>query len=162
MDTTNIRQYVFAPPLYQTQILHGDPRGYVIIPKVAQIRQAVAQAFRVDPAAEAQREKVAAENARVWVLNGSGRTGQASDLANYLVYQGLDATAPNQLPKANRSTTSIVVYNGVETKLPQTVALLQRIFSVQVTLKTDATARVDIVITTGSSTPAYTPPPFAP
>ena len=162
VDTTNIRQYVFAPPLYQTQILHGDPRGYVIIPKVAQIRQAVAQAFRVDPAAEAQREKVAAENARVWVLNGSDRTGQASDLANYLVYQGLDATAPNQLPKASRSTTSIVVYNGVETKLPQTVALLQRIFSVQVTLKTDATARVDIVITTGSSTPAYTPPPFAP
>ena len=81
IDTSAIRSYVFGPPLYATQY-NNDPtglgRGYIITPNVQRIRTAVAGAFKVDPAAEALREKVSAENATVWVLNGSGaaRPGQ--------------------------------------------------------------------------------------
>jgi LCP family protein required for cell wall assembly len=161
VDTGSIRQYVFAPPLYGRDTT-ADPRGYVILPNVQAMRQAVARAFRVDPAAEELRQKVAEENAKVWVLNGSGQTGQASDIANYLVYAGVDATAPNQRPKTNRATTSIVVYNGAQTRIPQTIGLLQQVFKVQVTLRNDPAVRVDVIVTTGRATPDYTPPPYAP
>ncbi|HEY3071308.1 MAG TPA: LCP family protein [Candidatus Limnocylindrales bacterium] len=161
VDTSNIRQYVFAPPLYGHDTT-ADPRGYVILPNIIAMRQAVAQAFRVDPALEQLRQKVAEENAKVWVLNGSGQTGQANDIADYLTYAGVDATAPNQQPRSNRANTSIVVYNGADARIPQTIALLQQVFKVQVTLRNDPAVRVDVIVTTGRSTPDYTPPPYAP
>src|SRR5262249_42428675 len=73
VDTSDIRSYVFAPPLYATQYL-SDPtglgRGYIITPNIQKIRLAVANAFKTDPKLEALREKVAEENGVVWVLNG--------------------------------------------------------------------------------------------
>jgi LCP family protein required for cell wall assembly len=163
IDTNGIRSYVFAPPLYATQF-NNDPtglgRGYIIVPNVAKIRAAVAGAFKVDPAAEALREKVSAENATVWVLNGSGADGQASKIAAYLEYQGVTASAPNQRPDLRGLTaTRIVVYNGAEANIPQTIALLQGAFGVKVTMATDKTVHVDVIITTSSHTPSLTPPP---
>src|SRR5207244_7501850 len=76
IDTSDVRSYVFSPPLYATEYL-TDPtglgRGYVIVPSVDKIRLAVANAFVSDPRLEALRQRVAEENASVWVLNGSGR-----------------------------------------------------------------------------------------
>jgi LCP family protein required for cell wall assembly len=158
VDTSNIRSYVFAPPLYGAPIV--SPKcGDSNIPYVNKIKQAVRDAMSGTKGDEATKEKVANENASVWVLNGSGQSGQAADLAAFLQYQGLSATAPSQKPPKPSSVTRIVVYNGAEAGAPATIAYLQTLFGVKATFVTDPTARVQIVITTGASTPALTPPP---
>lgn len=159
IETRSIRSYVFAPPFFAREILSGDPRGYVIIPNVNRIRAAVRDAFRADPAAEARREALAEEGATVWVLNGSGVAGQASDLARYLESWGLTASAPNQRPESRPSRTRLVAYNGAETRFPATAAFLAEVLGVEATPVEDPTARADFVVVTARTTPALTPPP---
>ena len=163
IDTSAIRSYVFSPPLYATEYMNdptGLGRGYIIVPNVQKIRTTVANAFRTDPKLEALREKVAEENGVAWVLNGSGQDGQASDIAAYLEYMGITASAPNQAPDLRGlSGTRIVVYNGAEDRLPNTIKLLEQVFGVKSRTAADKTVRVDIIITTASRTPRLTPPP---
>jgi hypothetical protein len=159
VDTRNIRSYVFSPPLYGQDSCR-DPRGCVEYPRVDEIRNAVRTAFTANPAEEQRREALASEGARVWVLNGSGDRGQAADIAAYLNYVGIAASAPNQRPdQAGGARTRILVYNGAEQRLPVTIAALSQAFGVQPTLTNDPTARVDIAIITASSTPTLSPPP---
>ena len=95
----------------------------------------------------------------MWVLNGSGQTGQAADIAAFLEYQGISASAPTQKPPKTPAATKIVVYGEAKDQAPATIAYLQTLFGVKATFSNDPTARVDIVITTGGSTPDLTPPP---
>ena len=157
IDTSKIRSYVFAPPRYGNQ--GTDSRGYRIEPNVSRIRQTVANAFKIDPKLEAQREQIASEDGVVWVVNGSGQVGQATSIAGYLEYLGLTASAPTKRPDANVSQTRIRVYNGREAELPATIALLENVFNVKVQLVTDPSVLVDIIVTTGTKTPTLTAPP---
>lgn len=160
VDSSKITSYVFAPSLYQREVISGDSRGYVLIPKIDRIRAAVADAFVADPALEAGRETVSAEGATIWVLNGSGQQGQAARIASYLEFHGLDASAPNQKPDTQGlTTTRIEVFNGAEARLPETIKLLEAAFEVTAVPATDPATRVDIVITTSRRTPELTPPP---
>lgn len=153
VDTKDIRSYVFAPPLYQQEFL-SSPRGYIIVPYVDKIRAAVSTAFTTNPADEALREKLAEEAAGVWVLNSTGNADQATRLAGYLEYYGLAASAPRQQPSGGvRPDTTIVVYNGAETRLAGTIAYLEKTFGVSATSKTDSAIRADVVITIGRATP---------
>ena len=159
VDTKNIRSYVFSYPRYGTQTPPGVA-PYKYLPNVARIRAAVASAFKVDPQLEETRAALGQENATIWVLNGSGRQGQASTLAAYLDYYGLTTSAPNQKPDpAAFSGTRIVVYNGAESRLPETIAFLESTFKTKVILKTDPVVSADILITTSGATPNLTPPP---
>ncbi len=153
IDVRNVRSYVFAPTFFAREILSDPGRGYVIIPNVERIRAAVRNAFDADPELDARRERLGEEGARVWVLNQSGRTGQATTLAGFLAYQGVDASAPNQRPEGTIANTRIVVYNGAETRLPQTIAYLEETFGVTVQLATDTGVTVDIIVTAGRNTP---------
>ncbi|HEY6057407.1 MAG TPA: LCP family protein, partial [Candidatus Limnocylindrales bacterium] len=160
IDTSRLRSYVFAPNTYATEIQNDGPRGYVVEPHVDQIRAAVAQAFVIDPELEASREKLAAEGAEVWILNGSGQQGQASRLAVYLEYLGLNATAPNQRPDTRGlADTRIRVYNGAADRLPETLKVLKATFGVEPVAATDPSVRVDVIVTTSARTPTLTPPP---
>jgi LCP family protein required for cell wall assembly len=159
IDPRSVRSYVFAPPFYAREILSGDPRGYVIVPNVKRIRAAVREAFTADPAEEARREALAGEGATVWVLNGSGVAGQASDLARYLESWGVAASAPNQRPEGRPSRTRLLAYNGAETRFPATAAFLAAALGVEVSPTEDPTARVDFLVVTARTTPALTPPP---
>jgi polyisoprenyl-teichoic acid--peptidoglycan teichoic acid transferase len=158
LDMTKLRSYVFAPSFWATEVRSGDPRGYVILPNVDRIRYAVKKAFSDDPKTIAQREKVASENASVWVLNGTGTEGQATDVAAYLTWSGMQASAPNQKPEEQPTTTTIRIYNGAETRLPQTIAYLEKTFGVQTEAVTDPAVRVDVILTTGPDTPKLTTP----
>jgi hypothetical protein len=81
-------------------------------------------------------------------------------LAAYLQYYGLTASSPTTRPSnAGLTGTQVVVYNGAETRLSQTIAFLQSKLKTQVILKNDPAVPVDIVITTTSQTPALNPPP---
>jgi len=159
VDTKNIRSYVFAYPRYGTQTPPSAPI-YKYLPDVSKIRRAVANAFKVDPQLEDTRAALGQENASIWVLNGSAPAGQASTLAAYLAYYGLTTSAPNQRPDTKGVTgTRIVVYNGAETNLTETIAFLESKFRTKVILKNDPTVSADIVITISSSTPNYLAPP---
>lgn len=158
IDTTNIRSFVFAPPLYQ-QEFQNSPRGYIIVPNVERIREAVRTAFTMDPEQEQLRQKLAEEAARVWVLNSTGDRERGARLAGYLEYFGLEASAPRQTPPGGvRDDTTIVVYNGAEARLPATIAALQTVFGVTATFETDATIRTEIIITIGRTTPELESP----
>jgi LytR cell envelope-related transcriptional attenuator len=153
-----VRSFVFAPPYYGTE---GYPGGiYTLTPNVPRIRAAVAGAFDFDPRQEAQRQAIAQEGAQVWVLNGTGAAGSAADLAGYLDFRGVAASAPNQRPPAGPvpADTIIRVYNGAETKLPLTLALFQSVFGVEAVPVTDPTVKVDVIITTGLKTPTLQAP----
>jgi LCP family protein required for cell wall assembly len=158
IDTKNIRSYVFAYPRYGTQTGPNAP-VYKYLPDVGKIRTAVANAFKVDPDLENTRAALAAENASIWVLNGTNQTGEAADVAGYLGYYGLIASAPNQKPATGGGATKIVVYNGAETRLTETIAFLEKTFKVTIETRADPAIKVDVVITTASSTPTLTPPP---
>jgi LCP family protein required for cell wall assembly len=159
VDTKNIRSYVFAYPRYGTQTPPGVS-PYEYFPSVSKIRTAVANAFKVDPQLEDTRAALGEENASIWVLNGSGRQGQASTLAAYLDYYGLTTSAPNQKPDpAAFNGTRIVVYNGAEARLTETIDFLETTFKTKVQLKTDPSIGADILITTSGATPNLTPPP---
>jgi LCP family protein required for cell wall assembly len=160
VDTRSIRSVIFTPPFYQTECMNCPPRGYIITPKISLIRQAVADAFKIDPAFAETRDALAQEGAELWVLNGSGRSGEAARLADYLSYLGLAATAPIQKPDTTGLTaTTVRAYNGALDKFPQTVAELTKVFGVTIVPITDAAVRVDFEIITGGSTPQLTPPP---
>jgi LCP family protein required for cell wall assembly len=159
IDARSIRSVIFTPPFYQTEFLNS-PRGYIIVPRIDRIRAAVRDAFNIDPTFAEQRDAIAEEGAEVWVLNGSGSPGEASDLAAYLEYRGIAATAPNQRPDTTGlSGTTIKAYNGAETTFPLTVAALQDIFGVTVVPATDPNIHADFVVTSAKSTPDLTPPP---
>jgi LCP family protein required for cell wall assembly len=159
IDARSIRSVLFTPPYYQTEAI--DPtRGYIIVPKIDRIRQAVRDAFKVDPGFAEARDAVAEEGAEVWVLNGANRPGQAATLAAYLDYLGIAATAPNQRPDTRGlAGTTIRAYNGAETTFPLTVAMLQQVFGVTVVPISDPAVRVDFMVITGTATPLLTPPP---
>jgi hypothetical protein len=153
VDVRNVRSYVFAPSFFAREITNDPGRGYVIIPNVERIRAAVRTAFSADPALDALRERLGEEGARLWVLNQSGVNGRATTLAAYLAFQGIDASAPNQRPEGTIATTRIVVYNGAEERIPDTIAYLEATFGVAVTLANDAGVTVDVIVTAGRSTP---------
>ena len=156
VDTANIRSYVFAPPLYQREVLSG----YYTLPYVDRIRRAVRDAFKTDPRDEAQRQALAAEGAQVWVLNGTGVLRRGADLAGYLEYHGLAASAPRGKPSGSLPANTIVtVYNGAESQLDSTIAYLEQLFKVKIRTATDPTIRADVVVTIGRNTPDLAPPP---
>jgi LCP family protein required for cell wall assembly len=160
IDPTGIRSVIFTPPFYQTEDANSS-RGYIIIPNIARIRAAVKEAFTVDPNFQEAHDAIASEGATVWVLNGSGRFGEAASLASYLDYLGIAATAPSQRPDTTGLTgTTIRVYNGAEDRLPLTVKALEDVFGVTIVPVTDPAIHVDIIIITGRSTPELTPPPI--
>jgi LCP family protein required for cell wall assembly len=160
ISSRSIRSVTFTPPFYQTECLNCPPRGYIIVPKVARIRAAVADAFNVDPNFAEARDALLQEAAQVWVLNGSGRTGEAARLAQFLSYLGMDATAPNQRPdRSGLQKTTIRAYNGAQDSMPLTLAALEQAFGVTVEPVTDPSVRADFVVTTGANTPQLTPPP---
>jgi LCP family protein required for cell wall assembly len=158
----NVRSLVFSPPLYGQERIN-DPRGYVIIPSISAIRRAVTNAFTFDPALEKSREAIAAEASTVRVLNGSGTPGQAKQIADYLTFRGFGASVPTanggRADKSTYTTTVITAYNGAEANFPQSAALLEKLFGVQVVVKTDAKVTVDFVVITGSLTPKLVAPP---
>ena len=158
VDTRNIRSFVFAPPLYGTQVLNS-PRGYIILPDVAKIRDAAERAFRGNPADEARRQKLSQEGAQVWVLNGTDSPGRGSKVAGFLAYQGMAASAPRQRPDgAVPSNTRIVLYNAKREDFPETIKYLENRFDVEVETETDSSVAADIVITIGRNTPELAPP----
>jgi LCP family protein required for cell wall assembly len=153
IDTKNIRSYVFAPPLYQ-QEFQSSPRGYIIVPYVDKIRAAVRNAFTTDPADEALRQKLAEEAGTVWVLNSTGATDRGARLAGYLEYYGLAASAPRQTPRGGvLANSTIVVYNGAETRLAASIAYLEQLLGVTATTQADPAIHADIVVTIGRATP---------
>lgn len=159
VDTRDIRSMVFSPPLYSRDTCQGS-RGCIVIPNVKAIRDAIETAFTVDPELAERREALAEEGATVWVLNGTSDDARGPDLAGYLEYQGLNASAPRAAPEgAVPADTRIVVYNGAETRLAATIAYLEARFETTVTTAADPAIRADVVITIGRSTPNLSPPP---
>jgi LCP family protein required for cell wall assembly len=158
VDTRNIRSFVFAPPLYGTEVL-DSPRGYIILPDVAKIRDTLDRAFHGSPANEERRQKLAQEGARVWVLNGTSSDGRGSSIAGFLAYQGLAASAPRQRPDgAVPAHTRIVLYNATKEQFPAAVSYLEKTFEVEVKTETDPGVSADFVITIGQDTPNLAPP----
>jgi LCP family protein required for cell wall assembly len=151
IDLKNIRSYVFAPNYYASQGYNSSGQ-YVVEPNVSRIRKAVKQAFSTSPELLDLRDRLSAEEARVWVLNGSGRGGLNTNTAEYMSYDGLDASAPRK-NAARQATTTIVAYNGAETAMPATIKYLEDLFKVKVTTASDPTVPVDIVVTLGSDAP---------
>jgi hypothetical protein len=95
----------------------------------------------------------------VWVLNGTSDSGRGTAIANYLDFHGLAASAPRQRPAgAVPPDTTIVVYNGAEANLPDTIDYLQKTFGVTVTTKADPAMAADIVVTVGRGTPVLEAP----
>jgi LCP family protein required for cell wall assembly len=157
VDTANIRSYVFSPPTYQREVLSG----YWTLPYVDKIRSAVKNSFKANPADEERRERLAQEGATVWVLNGTSDATRGADVAGYLEYQGLAASSPRQKPKGKvPADTKIVVFNGAETEMTETIAYLEKRFKVTATMATDPAVAADVVITIGRGTPKLSAPPL--
>jgi LCP family protein required for cell wall assembly len=153
VDTKNVRSYMFSAPYYGTDM--WGPSGGTdsrIVLNAARVRRAVKDAFTADPALIALRDRLSAEGAQAWVVNASGRSGLSASVADYLGYYGVEASAPNKTaPTA--ATTKIVVYNGAEADMAETVKYLEDTLGVTATTATDPTVTVDIIVTLGKNAP---------
>ncbi len=157
IDAGNVRSYVFTPPRYGTE---GYVNGsYVLEANVPAIRLAAASAFEFDPREEAQRQQIAEEGARVWVVTSTGEAARATDLAGYLEYNGFAASAPRgRNPEKVEPSTVVIAYNGAETRFPASIAWLEAQFKVTVTPRTDARAGTDILVVQGTTTAKLSAP----
>ncbi len=153
VDTKNIRSYVFSPSVYATEYANSS-RGYIITPNLSRIRRAVKEAFSVSADLLAQRDRLGEEEARVWVMDASGR-GLSAGNAEWLAYNGLDASAPNKRVANQIATTEIMVYNGAETTMPETVKFLEKLYGATVVPVVDPTVTVDFIITLGRDAPDH-------
>ncbi len=151
VDTKNIRSYVFSPNVYASEFPNSS-RGYIITPNLSRIRRAVKEAFSVSADLLAQRDRLGEEEARVWVMDASGQHLSAGN-AEWLAYNGLDASAPNKKVANQLATTEIKVYNGAETAMPETVKFLEKVYGVTVVPVADPTVTVDFIITLGRDAP---------
>jgi LCP family protein required for cell wall assembly len=157
LDTGNIRSYVFTPPRYGTE---GYVNGsYVLQANVPAIREAAANAFIFDPREEAERQEIAQEASRVWVVTSTKEADRATDLAGYLDYNGFAASAPRgRNPDKVEPTTVVIAYNGAEARFPAAIAWLEARFKITVTPRTDAKAGTDILVVQGTTTPKFRAP----
>ncbi len=158
VDLTNLRSYVFTPPIYETQCAPAQcVVHYFLHPKVPAIQQAVRDAFTVDPALAQSRLKLAGEDATVSVLDGSKDPAQGGTVADYLDYLGVGALVPpTHGGRADRSTypdTVVTFYNGAESRMPETVRVLERTFGVTIATADDPSITVDAIVITGRKTP---------
>jgi len=96
-----------------------------------------------------QQDKLTAEGAQAWVENGKGLASHASNNAAYLDYFGIDASAPLKSAPTAPSQTTITVYNGAESRLPETIRFLRSRYGVTVVTATDPSVTADIVIVLG-------------
>jgi LCP family protein required for cell wall assembly len=151
INLKNIRSYVFAPSYYATEG-YNSKGLYVVEPNIPRIRNAVKNAFSTSAAELDLRDQLSAEEASVWVLNGSGRSGLNSDAASYMAYDGVNASAPKK-NAPRQPTTTIVAYNGAEASMTATIKYLEELYKVKVTTATDPTIPVDLVVTLGSDAP---------
>lgn len=151
VDASNLKSIVFAPPIYQT--VGADERGYIIVPDVEKIRQAILAAFAAEPTPdEVEEQSVEREAARIWVLNGTGRPGEAGAFAARLIQAGLEATAPSGItpPEIGLLQTRLNVYNGAALRVPVTLALIERLMGIRAVEIDDPSVTVDIQIITGA------------
>jgi LCP family protein required for cell wall assembly len=159
VDLAHARQLVFTPPYYEVD---DGPPHYTLTPFVDRIRRAVRDAFRVDRTLEASRAKIADEAATVWVLDGSGKVGQAGAVSDYLAYLGMEASIPTanggRADRLDYASTTITVYNGAAARLPETVRVLASTFGVPVLLRTDPLIEADVIVITGANTPKLVVP----
>ncbi len=161
VDTENISSYVFQPPFYGSETARGAP-VYKMFPNVARIKSAVNNAFKVDPADEALRERLAEEAATLWVVSALSDRSRGPELAAYLDHKGIAASAPRAKdPDPLPAKTKIVVYNGAEADLGDTIEYLETTFKVTVETATDPAVRADIILTIGRDTPNLTVPPLS-
>ena len=151
VDASNLKSIVFAPPVYQT--VGADERGYIIVPDVEKIRRAILAAFAAEPTPdEVEEQSVKREAARIWVLNGTGRPGEAGAFAARLIQAGLEATAPSGItpPEIGLLQTRLTVYNGAALRVPVTLALIERLMGIRAVEIDDPSVTVDIQIITGA------------
>jgi LCP family protein required for cell wall assembly len=151
VDAGNLKSIVFAPPVYQT--VGADERGYIIVPDVEKIRRAILAAFAAEPTPdEVEEQSVEREAARIWVLNGTGRPGEAGAFAARLIQAGLEATAPSGItpPEIGLLQTRLTVYNGAALRVPVTLALIERLMGIRAVEIDDPSVTVDIQIITGA------------
>ena len=151
VDASNLKSIVFAPPVYQT--VGADERGYIIVPDVEKIRRAILAAFAAEPTPdEVEEQTVEREAARIWVLNGTGRPGEAGAFAARLIQAGLEATAPSGItpPEIGLLQTRLTVYNGAALRVPVTLALIERLMGIRAVEIDDPSVTVDIQIITGA------------
>jgi hypothetical protein len=161
VDTANISSYVFQPPFYGSETAPGAA-VYKMFPNVARIKSAVRNAFKVNPADEALREKLAEESATLWVVSALNDRARGTDLARYLDSKGIAASAPRAKdPDPVPAKTKIVVYNGAEADLGDTIAYLEQTFKTKVVTVADPAIRADIILTIGQNTPNLTVPPLS-
>ena len=165
LDLNNLRSLVFTPPRFAVEC--NNPAlscYYSLTAKVAPIRQAVKDAFTIPAALAASRARVQAEGATIDVLDGTTNTAQATNVVNWLQYQGLDAEVSTfnggHAATLGNPQTIITVYNGAEADLPETIKVLQAQFGVTVVTKDDPTITTQdfILIETGTQTPTFNTP----
>jgi LCP family protein required for cell wall assembly len=151
IENSSIKSIVFTPPTYQT--VGGDERGYILTPDVEKIRSAIAAAFAAEPTPdEVEGKAILREAARIWVLNGTGRPGEAATFAALLVRAGLEASAPLGIvpEEIGLLSTRLIVYNGAALRIPVTLALIERTMGIKAIQIDDPSITVDIEVITGA------------
>ena len=158
IDIANVRSFVFSPPLYADGSLAG--LGERHRPNVGRIRAAVANAFNFDPSQEAR-----ARGGRRGGRPGLGRQRDRPARPARRTWPTTSTTAGSPPPprtSARRAryppTRSSASTTGPRSRLPKTIALLDRGLRRGGDPVTDPAVKVDVIVTIGTRTPKLQAP----
>lgn len=147
-----IKKGVIGPPDQVNFAVSPDGAQQVLKPitdKIRQLRDEIFANGSVNPAAAnmSQNELLAAENAKVRILNGSITAGLAAKTADYLKSQGINVIETGNAQVAPPST-EITFYNGKPYTVRYLVDLM-KINNLRIFYVNDPTSPVDVTISLG-------------
>jgi polyisoprenyl-teichoic acid--peptidoglycan teichoic acid transferase len=113
MDLNNIARVVINQKM--GTVVQNDPAlGYTLVPDLPKVRAAADAIFADEAAgptpAEAQRQTVQAEAARIVLLNGTQEKGLASKMQAKLVTEGYDITTVGNADRADYTRSALIIY----------------------------------------------------
>ena len=127
MDLSNVARVVVDTKM--GRVIQNDPQlGYTLVPDMVKVRAAAdaifADSLAVLSTEETLRQNVAAEAARILLLNGTVEKGLASRLQTKLMTEGFDVTAVGNADRADYGQSELVIYG--DPKQATVAALLTR------------------------------------
>jgi LCP family protein required for cell wall assembly len=160
ISTNQIRQQVLAAPQFASFGWSPDRQEEVVIPDWPAIRPVLAALLHLhsDGVNDALADQARQEKATIRALNGTGEAGLASQVKDYLAWQGLSVVSTGNARRFDYSHSQILLRDNSKRATAQ---LLATALDATVTGAPDPTLPTDVTVVVGADHPALPVPQVA-
>jgi LCP family protein required for cell wall assembly len=152
VTTSQIHQKILAAPQYAALGWSPDHQEQIVIPDWPAIRPEIAQLLHLHPdgVSAALADQARQEQATIGVLNGTGEASLASEVKDYLRWQGLSVVSTGNARNFDYGHSQILARDASK---PATAQLLAAVLHASVVNPPDPTLTTDVVVIVGRDHP---------